>query len=209
MDIILINYNFTPNWLLDYPEFSPVTIYDRSDDGVTRKLDRFGKVIKTINHGNVDFDRLTYIIDNYETLPDVFLLSKSNLFKFITKEEFESVKDNTTFTPLLTQDHKTYSDRYGVVCYYYKSLYYERNDDWFLYAVPPRYVSTWDEWAKMFDLPNPDYIPFFPGGNCILTKETVWKYPKEYYERMRETLNWTMLPGEAYLVERSYYLMWK
>lgn len=207
MRYILINYNFTPDWIDDYTD--DYLIYDRSESPSWLEGYPEDKVIRTPNIGNVDYDKLGYLIDNYDNLPDVFVLSKSNLFKSISEKEFNEVKDNKVFTPLLTKYHRTYSDKYGVVCYYDNGLYYERNDDWFLGSVPAHHISTWDEWAKIFDLPNPFYIPFFPGGNCILTKETVHKYPKEYYEKMRGMLGWTMLPGEAQCAERSYYLMWK
>ena len=43
MKAILINYNYDPTWLTDYPELE-VTIYDRSDDGVERNLTQYGAV---------------------------------------------------------------------------------------------------------------------------------------------------------------------
>ena len=64
MDAILVNYNYEPVWLKDYPEFD-VTLYDRSDDGIERNLIKYGKVFKSRNTGDVDFDKLNYIIENY------------------------------------------------------------------------------------------------------------------------------------------------
>lgn len=208
MKAILINYNYTPTWLLESD--LDYLIYDRSDSD--KWLEGFPKerLIKTKNIGNVDFDKLSYLIDNYDTLPDVFLWGKSNLWKYISKEEFDLVKDNQTFTPLLTRGHASYSDHAGVVCYYDAlGMYRERNDSWFLNAVPAKYVSSFDEWAKLFQFTASKYIPFAPGGNYILTKERVHRYPKKFYERMRDTMPYTQLPGEAQCAERSYYLLWK
>src|SRR3990167_2122131 len=109
MKAVLINYAFDPVWLKDYPELE-VTMYDRSDDGIERNLTQYGAVYKTSNKGDVDFDKLGWLIENYDNLPDYFLWSKSNLFKFITKEEWDKVKNNKVFTPIFTQTHKTYSD---------------------------------------------------------------------------------------------------
>jgi len=105
---VLVNYNFTPDksWIgEDY------LIYDRSDDGIDH-LTEFdpNKVKKTDNVGQVDYDKLRYLVDNYDKLPEVFLWGKTNLFKYITRGEYEKVKDNNEFTPLLTQNHETYSD---------------------------------------------------------------------------------------------------
>jgi len=58
MKAVLVNYNYTPEWLKNYPELG-VTIYDRSDDGIERNLPQFGTVYKTQNLGDVDFDKLS------------------------------------------------------------------------------------------------------------------------------------------------------
>ena len=179
-------------------------IYDRSGNcGLPNSVPRE-------NIGDADYDRLSYIIDNYHDLPDVFMLTKSNIFKYITKDEFDVVKNNQEFTPLLTQNHKTYNDARGVpVCYYQDGMYHEINNNWFLNEIPARYFNSWAEWAKAFYLPNPVYIPFAPGGNYILTREKVHKYAVDYYEEMRSTLPYASRPGEAQLVERSLYLLWR
>lgn len=208
MKYVLVNYNFDPSWVKDYTD--DYLIYDRSDDGQDwcKDVDK-SKVIYTENLGNVDYDRLDYLVEHYDNLPDVFLLAKSNLFKSISKEEFELVKHNTTFTPLLTKHHKTYSDRLGPVCFYRADMYWERNDSWYLQAVPAKTLTSFNEWAQLFHLPTGMFIPFAPGGNYILTRDTVRKYSKDLYQEMRDMLPYCTTPGEAQCVERSYYLLWK
>lgn len=196
----LVNYNHTPTWIED----DEYVIYDRSDSKEYLKNFDQTKIHYTENLGNVDYDKLSYLISNYHDLPDVFLWSKTNLFKYISKEEFDAVKDNKGFTPLLTQSHKTYKP----VCFYQDGMYYERNNSWYLQTVPAKHVSSWNEWAGIFNLPTPDYIPFAPGGSYILTKERVHRYPRKFYMQMRNMLDYTQLPGEAQCAERSYYLLW-
>lgn len=207
MKAVLVNYRFTPTWLLksdlDY------LIYDRSDSKEYLKDFPQERIIYTKNVGNVDYDKLSYLVDNYDTLPDVFLWGKTNLFKYITKEEFAELKHNQMFTPVLTQGHSSYFDNLGQVCYYSGNVYYERNDSWFLNEVPAHSIQTWNEWAKLFQLPTLHYIPFAPGGNYILTRERVHRYSRDFYEKMRNMLPYAQLPGEAQCAERSYYLLWK
>lgn len=112
------------------------------------------------------------------------------------------------FTQLGSKNHKTYSDSRGVVCFYQDGWYMERNDSWYLNSIPARYVSSWNEWADMFGLPKPDYIPFCPGGNYILTKDVIHKYSIDFYDKMRSMLPYSQRPGEAQCAERSYGLMW-
>lgn len=217
MQAVLVNYNYTPEWLSDYPDIEPI-IYDRSDDGIERNLTKYGKVYKTENIGNVDYDKLGYIIENYYDLPEVFLWGKSNLFKYITKEEFDLVKDNKDFTPLLTKNHKIYMDNsmpdgsLNVVnAYDDAGMYYERFGlvNTLHTFMPSRNYSRWEDWCADLNLPPVHMIPFPPGGNFILTKERVQRYGVDYYKEMQATLEYTQLPVEAYFCERSYYLLWK
>lgn len=206
MKKILVNYNFTPDKDFVGDDY---LIYDRSDNSNYTKDFSELHLIYTPNLGNVDFDKLTYLVDYYDNLPDVFLWSKSNLFKYITPEEYEKVANNKGFTPLLTQHHKTYSDEKGMVCYYENGIYWERNDSWYAPQFESKYCKTYGEFAEMFGLPNPEYIPFAPGGNYILTRDTVHKYPKSFYAKMASILPYTKLPAEAQMCERCYYSLWK
>lgn len=205
MPAVLVNYNTTPTWLFDYDY--DYLIYDRSDSKEYLKDFPQERIIYTENRGNVDFDKLSYLIDNYDNLPEIFLWGKSNLFKYISEEEFIALPKDK-FTPLLTQTHKTYCDKNGVVCYYDNGMYYERNDSWYLQEHYSKYIGSWEDWAKMFQLPSPIYIPFPPGGNFILTKERVHRYGRDMYESMFSTLGYAQLPGEAQCCERTYYLIW-
>ena len=208
MKIIAVNYNYTPDWIpLATDDY---LIFDRSDSpDYTRNLDP-NKVVKTRNIGNVDLDKLYYLIDNYDNLPESFLWIKTNLFKYITEEEFNQLKHNKTFTPLLTQHHLCYTDEQGWVNYYQDGWYWERNNSWYLNTDHrPKYVESFNEWAGIHMLPKHlSYLPFAPGGNYILTREKVHKYSRDYYENMASMLDWTQLPGEAQCAERSYGLMW-
>lgn len=206
MKAVLVNYNFTPTWLLtsglDY------IIADRSDSKEWLKDFPQERIRYTENRGNVDFDKLSYLVEHYADLPDVFLWGKTNLFKYIMEEEYAKVKDNQDFTPLLTQNHKTYSDKYGVVCFYRDGMYYERNDSWY-FNVMSRQYKNYPEFAKDFQLPSPAYIPFAPGGNYILTRERVHRYDMEFYDRLRSILPYCQEPAEAHACERTYYTLWQ
>lgn len=202
MKAVLINYNYTPDWIKDYD--LDYIIADRSDSKEFLKGFPQDRIAYTENKGNVDYDKLTYLVERYNELPEVFLWGKSNLFKYVDELDTE-IKQ---FIPLLKQNHKTYTDSIGTVCYYKDGMYYERNDSWYLTQQAAKYFKNWQEWAKEFQLPSPLYLPFPPGGNFILTREKVHKYSRDYYDKMRSTMPYTVTPGEAQLAERSYYLMW-
>lgn len=207
MKAFLVNYNFSPTWLLESD--LDYVIHDRSDIKNYTKDFPEERVVREENVGNADYSKLMYLVDNYDDLPDVFLWGKSNLFKYISQEEYNAVKNNTTFTPLLTKNHKVYSDALGAVCFYAEGIYWERNNSWYLNQFATKYFNSYGEFAHAFQLPNPPYLPFPPGGNFILTRERVHRYSKDYYERMASILPYCQLPGEAQMCERAYYSMWK
>lgn len=199
MKIIAVNYNFNPFWLKNYDYL----LYDRSDNNILKHWPQ-GRIIRTENIGNADYDRLTYLIDNYDNLPKVFILCKSNLFKYITEDEFKKVKENQFFTPLLTQNHKVYEP----ICRYAEGIYEEINNSWYASQFKRKF-NTYGDWANFMGLDNPEYLRFAPGGNYILTSDRVKRYPKEFYIKMRKTLEHAVLPAEAQYVERSYFILWQ
>lgn len=194
MKYVLTNYQADCEWVKEYT--ADYLIYDRSSCGLEPRLPR-------ANYGDADYDRLSYLVDYYDELSEVFLLSKSNLFKYISKEEFDALpKDD--FTPLLTQNHKTYEP----VCRYAGGIYEEVNNSWYLGSVPARYFQSYQEFASYFHLPSPDYLQFAPGGNYILTRERVHRHSRDFYNQLRSILPYTQRPGEAQFVERSLYNLW-
>lgn len=197
MRIVASNYNGDCIWI---PILSngDYLIYDRTGCGMPKE-----HVREVENIGNADYDKLTYLIDNYDNLPPVFMLIKSNLFKYISIEEFYILKDRKEFTPLLTMNHKTYEP----VCRYEHGIYWERNDSWYVSQFESNF-SSYNDWANYLGLPIPEYLPFAPGGNYILTPKEIHKWPKEFYEKIRDTLGYTTLPAEAHMLERSYYMLW-
>lgn len=196
MKYILTHYSGDWTWVKE--ETDDFFIYNRTEEDIPNSG-------KRENIGDADYDRLSYIVDNYNSLPDVFLLSKSNLFKYISREEFDAVKNNTEFTPLLTQHHKVYEP----ICRYENGIYLEKNNSWYLGSVPSKYFQSYGEFAKAFNLPNPDYLRFAPGGNYILTKERVHRYGIEFYEELRSLLPYCQRPGEAHMLERTYFHLWQ
>jgi hypothetical protein len=99
MKWIISRYNHDISYLPKYTE--EYVMYDRSEEPIDDP-----RVIIVPNIGSDWYDKFTYIIDNYHNLPDVALYTKANIFKYITPEEFEPIKDNKTFTPLFTKTHE-------------------------------------------------------------------------------------------------------
>lgn len=195
MKAVLTHYQGDWTWIKSFTD--EYRIYNRSEEDIPGS-------IKRENVGDADYDKLTFLIDNYYNLPEIFLWSKSNLFKYCPEDEFDEVKDNQEFTPLLTKNHKVYEP----ICRYADGIYEEINNSWYLSTVPSKYFNNYGEFAKAFNLPNPDYLRFAPGGSYILTRERVQRYGIEFYQDLASLLPYCQNPGEAHFLERTYYTLW-
>lgn len=193
MKYVISRYNHDTEWIKEYT--NDVVIYDRSELPLSN-------AIKVENRGSDILDKFSYIIQNYDNLPDVAVYTKCNLFKYITKEEFDQVKDNKIFTPLLTQKHKTYLP----VCWYEDGMYCEFNNYWYLNSHPAKWARQIKDFFKM---DKREYNKFAPGSNYILPKENILKHSKSVYQELRSYLEWAIYPGDAQLLERNLYYLWK
>lgn len=192
MKYVISRYNHNLSWLNDYT--NDFVIYDRSENPVSNSI-----IVPNI--GSDLYDKFTYIIDNYEALDSVAIYTKANLFDYIKPREYEKIKDNQTFTPILSQEHHTYLP----VCYYEKGLYYEINNYWYLQEHPAKYAK---EIKDFFQMDGRNYNAFAPGSNYILPKANILKHSKETYQTLRSYLDWTIYPGDAQLIERNLYYLW-
>lgn len=202
---VISRYNHNVDYLKDYTE--DFIMYDRT----TQPINDW-RVIPTQNIGSDIRDKFTFIIDNYNHLPPVAVYTKANIFKYITKPEFEKMKDNTIFTPILTQYHKTYSAKINSttvapVCYYENGIYWEINNLWYLGAHETKHDPY--ELQELLGISGMSYVPFAPGSNYILPRENIRKHPKKFYEKLRGYLDWAVYPGEAQIIERGLYTIWK
>lgn len=203
MKYIVSRYNQDVKWIKEYTD--DIVLYDRSERPVN-EIYAGTEVIIVPNIGTDLYDKFSYIIDNYDDLPDVAVYTKANLFKYCSKEEFDKVKDNKTFTPLLTKNHKVYTNEEGPVCFYdNQGMYNEVNNFWYLNPHPAKFAPVIIDQFKML---KRLYNAFVPGSNYILPKENILKHPKELYEKLRACLDWDIYPGDAQILERNLYYLW-
>lgn len=193
-NFFISRYNQDLNWVAEYAP--SMILYDRSDEPLP------GANIVP-NLGTDIADKLSYIIANYNNLPPVMAYCKGNLFKYISKEEFDQVKDNSFFTPLLT---KTHTERPGV-SFYMNGIYWEFNNLWYLAAHPCKHDPK--EVQRVLGIDKLEYVPFAPGSNYILTPNEIRKHPVEFYIKLLNYLTWAVYPGEAQIIERGLYTLWR
>ncbi len=197
MKYVISRYNHNVDWVSDYTD--DVVMYDRSD-----KVKPYEGAIIARNVGSDLYDKFTFIIDNYDNLPDVAVYTKANIWKYITPKEFDKIKDNTTFTPILTKNHE---EKPGVSFYSDDGMYNEINNLWYLGAHYTKHDIL--KLTLLLGIYGQKYVKFAPGSNYILPKAHILKHPRETYELLRSLLDWDVYPGEAMIIERGLYNLWK
>ena len=198
------------SWVQKYAP--SMILYDRSDNPIP------GSIIIP-NLGSDIADKLHYIITNYNNLPPVAVYTKANLLeKYITQPEFDKVKNNSWFTPLLTVNHQEtkydgteeYVKRHGTnkdVSFYKDGIYWELNNMWYLNEYPCKHNPK--EIQALLGIDKMEYVPFAPGSNYILTAEDIRRHPVEFYIKLLNYLTWAVYPAEAQIIERGLYTVWR
>lgn len=182
---IISHYKDNYDWVKEYTDSFIVYHKDRKNVGYN---------IYTI---------MSFIVDNYENLPNTCIFIKDNILeRHITRGEFEVALLKSGFTPLLTQNHKTD----GVINFYKDGLYYEKNNYWYLHHYGHR--DGVENLIDLLGIRDKDYLGFAPGANYIVPKENILKHTKDFYQTLLDAVSYTQLPGEAHLIERSLYHIW-
>ena len=216
---IIHNYNTVPTNLLEY--CNDYVIYDCSDDGETRgKLDEAGiKYVPIPNSGHNLTSYFKFFADNYENLPEVMCLLKGNMIgRHCTKEYFDKVYDNKTFTYLY--EDKDSRNRYqkrgpkdaeSLAYLAWDNMYLERNTSWYVDSPnhPHRYFDDLDDLLRfVFKNPViPQYTAFSPGGCYVVRREQVRKHTPEFYRNLNKIMSYELnpnFPSEAHQIERIF-----
>jgi hypothetical protein len=160
---------------------------------------------KEKNVGYNIYDIMTYIVDNYDNLPEKVAFVKANMLeRHITKEEFDRALSKEDVVALCTQHHKVD----GNINYYFDGIYHEKNNSWYFAEYPQKYFKSFPEYAKEMGISSPDYLPFAPGGCYIVPKANILKRSKEFYQKLLEFCSWSQINAESHAIERSLYMIW-
>lgn len=206
--LVVSNYNYPLDWVLQYS--NEYFVMDRSESPVFTSMLPPERVKYVANVGSDIYDKFWWIESNYDNLPEVVIMTKGNVWKYITKPEFEAVMNNKEFTPLLTKNHKEKMCDWNptkLFCFYRDGIYWEYNNLWYLSAHPIKYHPH--PLMELLGIDKMEYVPFAPGSGYVVPRENIRKHPKEFYREIRGYLDWAVYPGEAQLVERALYTIWK
>lgn len=162
------------------------------------------------NIGYNIYSYLTYIIDHYDSLPEVIVFCKNNVFdRHVSRELFESVCARKVFTPI---EEPRRWDRIAFPASVISSDggYLELNNSWYITEYDRRYFHNFDAYYSfVFDAARrPDYLRFAPGANYVVPRDNILLRSRNFYINLREFVAHSQYSCESHFVERSLIAIW-
>lgn len=227
--LCISNYNNDLEWLKEYK--NPHIIYDKTWNGgvidnnnsgtisptnLKEKYPNYNIINGSPNGYNIS-DYMSFIIDNYNNLPDVTAFIKANIVpRHIGIDYFNRVINTKCFTPL--EDWKEHDIMHNDISNIHSCMFscdgglMERNNSWYLNhpSHPSDYFKNYNNFLNFCfkDPVLPHYVRFPPGGNFIVPKEYILKYDKIFYKNLLKFVDYTRVPGEGQMIERALYTIW-
>jgi len=162
------------------------------------------------NVGYNIYSYLTYIIDHYDSLPEVIVFCKNNVFdRHVSRETFMSVCARKVFTPI---EEPQRWDRIAFPASVISSDggYLELNNSWYATEYDRRYFHNFDAYYEFVfeSVRRPDYLRFAPGGNYVVPRDHILLRSRNFYINLREFVAHTQYSCESHFVERSLFTIW-
>jgi len=204
---VFSNYNHIPATELLH-RVSDFVILDQSNDKNIKKVlkGRFKhRVVGTLHCGHNLIDYLSFIIENYDTLPDYTLFGKGNMVpRHITLEDYEL---NTALlqedvVPMFSPSYVEQNARVATVTA--TGWYKEKNNDWYVRFSRHRFFSSLNDMGRFLysNWVDWDFIPFSPGACYLVSRERLKDIPIANYFCLRSILEYDFFPSEAWMIER-------
>ena len=161
-------------------------------------------------------DYMTFIVDNYDNLPDVTAFIKGNIVgRHVSQKVFDKVINNKTFTPIEDwemHDQTQLSLQNGYAMMSCDGGWMETNDSWYLNHPkhPTKFFRNYNDFLQ-FCFKNPvipKYVRFPTGGNFVVPKEYILKYDKIFYENLKIFADHARVSGEGQMIERALFTIW-
>jgi hypothetical protein len=211
--LVVNQFHYDVSWVEKYTD--NYVIYDKggteNEGEKTIKLPNIGHNLHTYFH---------HIIENYDSLPDVLIFVKGDVFPRHCKEEkFLKVINNTELTALESYDDVDTSTN-SAMRLTSEGGYMEINNSWYVPHHVSRHFINYNQFFKtIFVNPQiPLWVRFAPGANYIVPKENILRYEKRFYEKLNSYIDYDAteeecagrekIPAECHIIERALYTIW-
>lgn len=167
-------------------------------------------IIDMPNVGYNIYSYLTYIIDHYESLPEIVVFCKNNVFpRHVSKNIFEDCASRKVFTPI--EDPSRWGKiKFPVWLISSDGGYLELNNSWYARQFPRKYFSDYNKFYEFIFNTKvlPTYLRFAPGANYTVPRENILLRSKNFYINLKTFVGHSQFSGESHYVERSLMSIW-
>jgi hypothetical protein len=211
--LVVNQYNYDISWVPKYTD--NYVIYDKGNTEIESD-----KVIKLPNVGHNIHTYFHHIIENYDSLADVTIFVKGDVFPRHCKEEkFLRLINNKEFTPLESYEHVDTSPS-SAMRLTDDGGYMEINNSWYAPHYVHRYFSNYNVFLNaIFVNPEiPSWVRFAPGANYVVPRTNILRYEKKFYQKLNSFIDYdaspqecagrNSMPLECFFIERALYTIW-
>ena len=216
MLIIIARYNEDIEWSKKYS--SNVLIINKGD-----KIEGIEKQIFYPNVGREGHSYYKYIVDNYDNLDDYIIFLQGNPFDHTpniinildnindiynkNKENFMNININYTIINCGNNNfNNIYIDDIKNSNFIYISQYINNTSIRTEENLWEKCKTIRDSYEKIFYQKIDDDLKFIYGAGAqfLVSRESILKHPKEYYEKFYKILEYDIDPIEGYTIERFH-----
>lgn len=219
MLILIARYNEDIEWSKKYS--SNVLIINKGD-----KIEGIENQIFYPNVGREGHSYYKYIVDNYDNLDDYIIFLQGNPFdhspdiiKILdaivdiynkNKEEFMNIIVNTNINYTVINCGNNFNNIYINELknnnFIYISQFINKTSIKTEEKLWEKCKTIINSYEKLFDIKIKDDLNFLYGAGAqfLVSKETILKHPKEYYEKIYKILEYDIDPIEGHIIERFH-----
>lgn len=161
------------------------------------------------NVGYNIYPYLKYIVDNYETIPDVVVFCKNNVFpRHVSRATFERLALRKVFTAI--EEPSRWNNKYPYSVLSSDNGFLEINNSWYTKLSPRKYFYSFDDFYSFIfrDVSRPRYLRFAPGGNYVVPKQNILLRSRNFYCNLMKFCEHHQFSGESHMIERALFAIW-
>ena len=144
--LVISNYNNDISWVPEYT--NNYVIYNKRSNliKITDIIDP-KKIMEGSICGYNSYEYFTFIIDNYENLPNCTIFAKGWTFpRHIRKDHFDKIMNNEFFTPI--EDWEMYHPIFPVAFLSPDGGFCEINNSWYLKKLKTKYFNNYNDFLR-------------------------------------------------------------
>lgn len=167
------------------------------------------KITMVENVGYNIYSYLKYIVDNYDTMADIVVFCKNNVFpRHVSRTTFEKLASRKVFTGI--EEPSRWNNRYPYSMLSSDNGFLEINNSWYTKLNPRKYFYSFDDFYSFIfrDVSRPRYIRFAPGANYVVPKQNILLRSRNFYCNLMKFCGHHRYSGESHMIERALFAIW-